>query len=214
VIVVCFATPLEGERLVRAMGGARGRIAGRDVTLLRTGVGPVNAAHALTLHLAREKATAVLACGVGGAYPGSGLQVLDVVCAETETYGDLGARTPDGFLDMEALGVPVIDRDPPLYNRLALSIFPVPRRAPFVTCTTCTGTEAAAREIAARTGGAVESMEGAAIVHVCLRLGAPVGEVRAISNLAGNRDRASWRLAEAAAAAQEALLRRIEAGPC
>jgi futalosine hydrolase len=184
------------------------------VALVRTGVGPVNAAHALTLHLARERFTAVLACGVGGAYPGAGLDVLDVLCAETETYADLGARTPGGFLDMEALGFPVVDRDPPLFNRLPLSLFPVPRRAPFVTCTTCTGTDAAAREIAARTGGAVESMEGAAIVHVCLRLGVPVGEVRAISNLVGDRDRASWRLAEAAAAAQEAVLRALEEGAC
>jgi futalosine hydrolase len=209
VLVVCFATPLEGERLVERMGGARGR----GVALLRTGVGPVNAAHALTVQLARERARAVVLCGVGGAYPGAGLDLLDVVCAETETYADLGAESQDGFLDMERLGFPVIEREPPLFNRLPLSLFPAERRRSFATRTTCTGTDAAAREIAARTGAAVESMEGAAIVHVCLRMGVPVGEVRAVSNVVGARDRASWRVQEAALAAQDAVLRWIESLP-
>ena len=70
-LLVCFATPVEGERLVRGLGGARGTLAGREVALLRTGVGPVNAAHALTLFLARERVRAVVSCGVGGAYPGA-----------------------------------------------------------------------------------------------------------------------------------------------
>jgi len=178
---------------------------------VRTGVGPVNAAHALTLLLAQERAEAVVCCGVGGAYPGA-LDMLDVACAETETYADLGADSPDGFLDMARLGFPVIEREPPLFNRLPLSVFPVARRLGFATRATCTGTDAAAREIGARTGAAVESMEGAAVAHVCLRLGVPVGEVRAVSNMVGDRDRGAWRVREAAAAAQDAVLKWIEAG--
>jgi len=37
-----------------------------------------------------------------------------------------------------------------------------------------------------------------------------MGEVRGISNRAGNRDRDAWRIKEAAAAAQEALLDSID----
>lgn len=209
--VVCFATALEGALLRARFGGARGQVGGRPVLLLRTGVGPVNAAAALAGLLARERADAVLCCGVGGAYPGSGLDVLDVACAESETYADLGAESPEGFLDMEALGFPVVEGEPPLFNRLPLDLFPAARRFPFVTRTTCTGTDAAAREIAARTGGAVESMEGAAIVHVARLRGVPVGEVRGVSNRAGHRDRGSWRVREAAEAAQEALLEWLRA---
>jgi nucleoside phosphorylase len=36
--------------------------------------------------------------------------------------------------------------------------------------------------------------------------GIPAGELRGISNAVGNRDRSAWRVKEAAAAAQEALL--------
>jgi futalosine hydrolase len=205
--VICFATALEGGGLPRG-------IAGRSIVPLRTGVGPVNAAHALTRFLAQNQAGAVIACGVGGAYPGSGLELGDVLCAESETYGDLGADAPDGFLDMEALGFPVIEEDPPLYNRLPLDLYPAARRAPFVTCATCTGTDEKAAALAARTCGAVESMEGAAIVHVARLMGVKVGEVRGISNAAGNRDTKSWRLRESAAAARAALIAWIEAGGC
>jgi futalosine hydrolase len=200
---VCFSTRLEGD-------GLPSSVAGRSIALVRTGVGPVNAAFALTRFLSEHTALAVIACGVGGAYPGSGLVPGDAVCAESETYGDLGADSPDGFLDMKALGFPVIDAPEPLYNRLPLDLFPAAKRAPFVTCATCTGSDAAARTLVSRTGGHVESMEGAALVHVARMMNVRVGEVRGISNAVGRRDREHWRLHEAAAAARAALVNWIE----
>lgn len=175
------------------------------MAIIRTGVGAVNAAHAVTLFLARECPHTIVVCGVGGAYPGSGLQMGDVVCAESEFYGDLGATSPAGFLSMEDLGFPVVETRVPLYNRLPLQVFPVAWRAPFVTVTSLTGTDMGAREMERRTCGAVESMEGAAVAHVSNLHGIDVGEVRAISNIVGDRDTRTWRLGEAAIAAQEAL---------
>lgn len=206
-IVICYSTRLEGDGLPRAIGG-------EDLRLVETGVGPVNAAFALTRELAARPARAVLVCGVGGAYPRSGLAAGDVVCAGTETYGDLGAGSPTGFLDMQALGFPVIDGNPPMFNTLPLDLFPVSRRAAFVTCATCTGTDAKADEIQRRTGGAVESMEGAALVHVARLMGVKIGEVRGISNMVGARDRAAWRLDEAAAAARKSVVDWIGTGAC
>ena len=206
-VVVCFATPLEGD-------GIPSEIAGRSVALLRTGVGPVSAAVALTRYLTAHQPRAVVICGIGGAYPGSGLTPGEVVCAESETYGDLGAETPAGFLDMQALGFPVIHGDPPLFNRLPLDLFPLERRLPFVTCATCTGTERMAAVLTARTAGAVESMEGAALVHVARLMGVPVAEVRGISNPVADRDRARWRVRDAAAAARAAVVAWIEEGGC
>jgi futalosine hydrolase len=206
-VIICVSTALEGEGLPRSVGGT-------TVTLVRTGVGPVNAAFALTRCLGELRPRAIIACGVGGAYADSGLTIGEVVSADSETYADLGAASPDGFLDMQALGFPVVDRVPPLFNRLPLDLFPAARRVPFVTCSTCTGTEEGARAIVARTGGAVESMEGAAIVHVAELSHIPVGEIRGISNIAGRRDRATWRIREAAAAARQTLIDWLEAGGC
>jgi futalosine hydrolase len=189
-------------------------VSGADIARLVTGVGQVNAAFALTRFLSETRVRSVVVCGVGGAYPGSGLTPGEVVCAESETYGDLGADSPDGFLDMKALGFPVIAGEHPLFNQLPLDLFPARRRVPFVTCATCTGTDAHAEALVRRTGGAVESMEGAAFVHVAKLSGIPVGEVRGISNTVGNRDRGAWRLREAAAAARKTLIDAIEEGLC
>jgi futalosine hydrolase len=206
-IVVCFATGLEAEGFPRTIGG-------RSLTVLETGIGTVNAAFALTRHLLEHPAAAVISCGIAGAYPVSGLVPGDVVCAESETYGDLGSESPEGFLDMEAIGFPLIEGPPRVYNDLPLDLFPAARRARFVTVSTCTGTDRRAVEMAGRTGAAVESMEGAAIVHVARLLGVKVGEVRGISNTAGDRDRRRWRVEEAADAARTTLAAWIEAGGC
>ena len=200
-LIVCVATELEGA-LLRP-----------HLPVLVTGVGAVNAAISLTRFLEREGARAVVSCGIGGAYPDSGLALATAIWADSECYGDLGAGSPGGFLDMQTLGFPVIAGADPIYNTLPITLRPRDRTtAPFVTVNTCTGNADAAREIAARTNGAVESMEGAAIAHVAKLYGIPVGEVRGISNPVGNRDRAAWRVKDAATAAQHALLRAWPGG--
>lgn len=194
-LIVCVATELEAVLL-------RPRL-----PVLCTGVGAVNAACVLTRFLEREGARRVIVCGIGGVYPDAHLPVGSAIWASSECYGDLGAASPaDGFLDMRALGFPVIAGAEPVYNTLPLQIFPWEGAVPFVTVNTCSGEDTVARAIAKRTGGMVENMEGAAIAHVARLYGVPCGEVRGISNRAGNRDRAAWRVKEAAAAAQEALL--------
>src|SRR3954469_4841552 len=99
VIAVCVATPLEAEKLPERAGEHR-------IAVVTTGVGLVNATFALTRFLTQHAVSGVISLGVAGAYPGSRLETGDVVCAESETYGDLGAGSPDGFLDMRALGFP------------------------------------------------------------------------------------------------------------
>lgn len=198
-LLICTATDLEGALLRRHADPAR-------VTVLRMGVGPVNAAHAVTLAITRSRPTAIVVCGIGGAYPESGLGIGTVACADSECYGDLGATSPAGFLDMQAIGFPIVEGPPPIFNVLPMQVFPSSRRVRFVTMSSCTGTDAAARAIEARTGGAVENMEGAAVAHVAALHDIPVGELRGISNRVTDRDTTAWRISEAATAAQEALL--------
>jgi futalosine hydrolase len=205
--LVCTATALEASILREHLDVAAG------VRLIQTGVGAVNAAHAVTLAIANERPRAIVVCGVGGAYPSSGFRIGDVACADYEIYGDLGAQSPVGFLDMQALGFPVVEGSAaPLFNVLPMQLFPTERRATFVTVSTCTGTSAAAQAIESRTRGAVENMEGAAVAHVAHLHGVPVGEVRGISNIVTDRDTSTWRLRDAAEAAQRALLDWLSKG--
>lgn len=205
-VLICVAVETEARDLA-----GFGSISGTSLEVLTTGVGPVNAAVALTRFLAHHSVGTVISLGIGGAYPRSGLHVGMVACAASEIYADLGADSPLGFLDMEALGFPVVGEH---FNRLPLDFFPTSTRLPFVTRTTCTGRASDAQAICTRTGGAVESMEGAAIVHAALAHGVPVAEVRGISNIVGDRDRGAWRISEATRAACDALVHWIEEGAC
>jgi futalosine hydrolase len=202
-ILICVATAFEATLL-------RERLDLKSVRIVETGVGPVNAAHGATIEILKAEPQAILSCGIAGAYPSSGLQVGDVVCADLEIYGDLGAQSPTGFLDMKTLGFPVVPASSPLFNELPMQLFPTERRARFVTVSTCTGTDAVAREIEARTRGAVENMEGAAIAHIAHLHQIPVGEVRGISNIVTNRDKSAWRLKDASEAAQKAAIEWIK----
>jgi futalosine hydrolase len=114
--------------------------------------------------------------------------------------------SPSGFLDMKALGFPVVEGSVPLFNELPMQLFPVQRRVPFVTVSCGTGTDEQAHAIETRTHGCVENMEGAAVAHVAHLHHVPVGEVRGISNMVTSRDKKAWRLEQAAAAAQEAVI--------
>jgi futalosine hydrolase len=64
----------------------------------------------------------------------------------------------------------------------------------------------AAGAVAARhPGAAAEEMEGYAVALAAARFGVPASVVRGISNRAGDRDRARWRMDEALAAARDRL---------
>jgi futalosine hydrolase len=65
-------------------------------------------------------------------------------------------------------------------------------------------------ELHARFDALCESMEGAAAAQICALYGIPFLEVRGISNLVEDRNRAAWRLAEAAGAAHRVVLRLLE----
>jgi len=238
-ILLIAAVPLETELLrremapceVRRCGGRalyHGTLAGQAVALQHCGVGKANAAATTALLLDSLGPEAVLCFGSAGAYPGSGLQIGDLLLASEEIYGDEGALTSAGFLDMEKLGLPLAEAagdhwfnrfpaDPELLShnqRLITAQVGSGRRVavgPLVTVSTCSGTTALGNELAQRTGGLGENMEGAAVAQVCVRFGVPFCEVRGISNLVEERDLRRWALAAAAEAAQQAV-RAVLAG--
>jgi len=167
-----------------------------------TGVGPAAAAAGLALELARGRPSRIVGLGIAGAYPGAGLELDDVVQIEQDSFVDLGVRTPEGFLGIWELGIPqpgVPEQIPSTpWSRLDFL-----RGVRGGTCSVCTGTmeDAQARSDA---GAQVETMEGAAWGLVAIRSDIPFHHLRAISNVAGPRERDRWRI-------REALLRLAEA---
>jgi futalosine hydrolase len=230
IAAVPFETELLRRRLapceVRSCGRRdlyRGTLFGHPAVLLHSGVGKAGAAAAATVMLEFCRPTVVLVLGCGGAYPGSSLDVGDLALATEEVYGDEGVLTPEGFRDLEELGFPTVERngrrffnrfaaDPdllrsarPLMEQAAVAAGRKLAAGPLVTVSTCSGTKAAGLELARRTGGICENMEGAAVAQVCALHGTPFLEIRGISNLTEDRDLASWDLKGAAEMAQQAV---------
>ena len=212
--VVLAATPLEAARL-----------ASSGVPLLIGGIGAVNTAHALTSHFVRSgEPSLVIQTGIAGAYVPAGVGVGAVLLADTEIYGDLGVLTPGGWRPMEEIGIPLVEAGasaPARFNCFPLDASlvarardcggpQVARTGKFLTLSQVTGVRALGDALYERFGALCESMEGAAAAHVCALHGVPFLEVRGVSNLVEDRDRGSWRIADAADAAQAVVLRLLE----
>lgn len=197
------------------------------VTLAVTGVGKTTTAWKCAAILESEGIGAVdclIDTGVCGAYPGSGLDVGDIVVATSEIMGDEGVLTPDGWQSLVSLSLPVMThRGNRYFNefplsqvrceqavRLAATLGITLRRGKFVTVSTCSGTWTRGEEMASRFGAICESMEGGAAAQVALAYDIPCMEIRGVSNLVEDRDLSRWNVPVAAEAAQRFILRYIE----
>lgn len=182
---------------------ARSRVAPASAEFLVTGMGPVEAALALSRHLSgREPYRAVINIGTAGSFAATGLDVLDCCLAAREVLGDLGICLGDRI---EAFA-PVLpaprefDLDGVLLTRAeqALQAAGISfRSGTFVTVCCVSGTRARGEHLRDSHGAICENMEGAALARVCQAYGLPFLELRCISNRVEDRNTAGWRLEEA-----------------
>ena len=198
-----------------------GNFWGWRCTLLHTGIGTVNAAHALTCQLEQQLPDLVIQFGIGGAYVPTGLPIRSVVLATEEVYGDVGVVTPEGWKPVDEIGIPLVHGDPPRFNRFPLDPQLVAtaaeicgvRSGTFVTVSQCSGVQAVGDALHSRFNALCESMEGAAAAHICTLYNVPFLEVRGISNLVEDRQPARWDIPGAADAAQSTLIKIISNMP-
>jgi futalosine hydrolase len=184
--------------VVTAVAAERGAITDvcRGLAVLVTGVGPAAAAAVTSAELAREPAELVLCAGIGGGY--AALGAGDIAVASASVFADLGAQSADGFLPLSELGYG--DEHYPVPAQLAVELADRTggHMGTVLTVATVTGTAARAEELRGRFPDAVaEGMEGAGVAAAAALHGAAFAEIRAISNAAGPRRRAEWRVPEA-----------------
>ena len=231
-LLLLSATEIESGTIQSALEDAKitqqagktviaGNSCGWRCTLLHTGIGTVNAAHALTCQLEQQLPDLVIQFGIGGAYVPAGLPIRSVVLATEEVYGDVGVVTPEGWKPVDEIGIPLVHGDPPRFNRfpldpqlvaIAAEICGV-RSGTFVTVSQCSGVQAVGDALHSRFNALCESMEGAAAAHICTLYNVPFLEVRGISNLVEDRQPARWDIPGAADAAQSALIKIISNMP-
>ena len=203
--------------------GLSGKVGGKKVKALITGIGQVNAAQAIAAMMEYDRPDIVIMAGCAGAYPGSGLKAGDVAVATEEIYAEAGVVTPDGLKGMEETGFPLVEsKGRPYFSRFPLSgkfnkiikdANPGIHLGPFLTVSTISGTAERSRELFARFGALCENMEGAAAAQVCLVYGIPFVEIRGVSNMVEDRDKGKWDIDTAmknCAAAVIAFIKRLE----
>lgn len=231
-IIVTAATPFEtawiSSQLVRtrpvAIGkfiALRGQLGTVPVLIFHSGVGKTNAAYGATLLLENFSPALILLIGCGGAYRSSGMVPGDLAIASEEIFGDEGVLTPRGWRSTKYLKLPLLRKgkqsyyntfpmDKKIVNK-AIKILQgfIPKTGPFVTVSEVTGTEEKADEMERRFRGICENMEGAAVAQMCTLYGAPLLEIRGISNVVKQRDKREWKLSAAARGSQEAAVEII-----
>jgi futalosine hydrolase len=221
-ILIAAATEFELRAFDRADGS-------QQVLRLLTGIGPVETAHALTAMLCRHHAgqiKAVINFGIAGAFLGNGADMLDICLAEQEILGDFGLCLPERIERLSERGLSAKDSfilDADLRSAAAQALSHegfACKTGIFVTVSCASGTAERARRLGRQFQGLCENMEGAAAARVCEAFQLPFLELRCVSNIAGERDRRSWRLHEAclkagraAAAAAAALKERLAPPP-
>ncbi|MGX1912537.1 futalosine hydrolase [Streptomyces phaeochromogenes] len=180
--------------------------------LLAAGVGPAAAAAATAAALTAaalneqtdEQASGpydlVVSTGIGGGFQPEA-PVGSLVLADEITAADLGAETADGFVPVTELGFGAVTHRPPESLVRAVADVTGARTGTVLTVNTVTGSAARAAELRRRHPRALaEAMEGFGVAEAAATHGAPVLELRAVSNPVGPRDRAAWRIGDALAA--------------
>lgn len=177
------------------------------------GVGMLDFAVNLSGLLAGRKYACVLQVGICGAYPGRGLAVGDVVRVRSEVVGDMGVQEADGSFTHWSKMVEGAARYAENGCGENAGILPESlrglRSVSGLTVNCCTGSASLSLDRSARFDVDVESMEGAALIAVCRRFGIPGFEFRAVSNVAADRDPASWKVGEALAALKREVLDQL-----
>lgn len=185
---------------------------GKGWVWLESGIGKANTAMTLAAYAQRHKVERAVLFGIAGAYEESGLDLGDVALASEEVQADLGVK--DG--GMKGMGFPTLTVEGPrhFHNRFPLDKalssdlakrLDVPLKR-FLTRDLVCETPAEARALAKKWEADLENMEGAAFAQACLWLGIQGAELRAVSNLAGIRDKTQWRVRLAVEALEARVL--------
>jgi adenosylhomocysteine nucleosidase len=203
-----------------------GRLDGRDVVLVRSGIGKVAAATTCALLLDAFDAAAVLFTGVAGGLAAR-VRVGDVVVATALLQHDMDASPLFPRWEVPLTGRALFEADAAWTARLAEACRGVVARAPerlrarvheglvvsgdrFI----CAAAESQALRAALPLALAVE-MEGAALAQVCHDFGRPFAVVRTISDRADDSAHVDFQrfVRDVAAPASRDLVRAALAGP-
>jgi futalosine hydrolase len=178
-----------------------------EIVIRHCGFGPIAAAAVATETIINLQPNRVILLGIAGAYHSSGdaLTVGRAYRFASVATDGIGVGTGETFQSASDLGWPQFAGDPnrpPIHDELQLAS-DSPHRLLTVCAASATREQAQRRQQQHTT--AAEDMEGFAVAMACQLQNVPLEIIRGISNIAGDRDKSNWRVADALGAAAEEL---------
>jgi futalosine hydrolase len=163
--------------------------------LLIGGIGQLQTAYALQNRIRLERPDFVIQAGIGGTPIKN--DIGEVYTIGSEQIADLGVMEKNGFTNIFDMGLEDRDRFPfrdgkldnPYRSLLEWTGLPVLDGITVneIKSSDLTGFQRNPLRV-------VESMEGAALHYVCLMEKVPFLQIRAVSNMTGDRDKMNWNL--------------------
>lgn len=196
------------------------RIGGRAVRAALVGFGPAAAGALAALALAGARPERAVLVGIGGTLDPARLPVGRLCAGTRVVFADLGVLRGGAWRGPAALGIEQAPARPPygaVVEELELAAPPgspdvLP--GPLLTVARASGSlEEAEVRRTAWPDALVEDMESFAVALAASRLGVPLEVVRAVSNRAGEPDRARWDVEGALAALRGWLVARLARQP-
>jgi futalosine hydrolase len=179
--------------------------------LLISGIGQLQTAYALQKKLGTHRPGLIIQAGIGGTISPENLGKSFVIISEE--IADLGAQEKEGFMNIFEMGLAGSDDFPFRHGKLPNPYRTLLGWTELPQADGVTVNEIKPEKIYAmqrNRSTVVESMEGAALHYVCLMEKIPFLQIRGISNIVGERNKAQWKLKEAINDLNKSLISLIQ----
>lgn len=171
----------------------------QPLDVLIGGVGIAATTFHLTKQLSHHHYDMVIQAGVAGMFPQQSdaekLELAEVVAVHQDAFGDLGAYEKSAFKSVQDM---YLDNNVEWLHNPHWALHKLPfKKVTGITVNTITDDAGMINAMQKKWKAGVESMEGAALHYVCGQKQIPFVQLRAVSNMVGDRDKANWRMKDA-----------------
>ncbi|MBC7904925.1 MAG: futalosine hydrolase [Gemmatimonadaceae bacterium] len=209
-VLIAAATKMEVQPTLNYLEKLNFLINDKKIEMLTTGVGGISTAYFLTSQIEDRRPDLIIQAGLAGSFHDS-IPLGAVVSVATDVTGDMGAQEGDDFKDMFDLGLQEESTMPfsarKLVNVNLSSRWPHLPAVNAVSVNEITTSPERIELLKKKYGAEIESMEGAAFHYVCLQMRIEFLQLRAISNMVGERDKSKWEISAAISSLNSELIK-------
>ncbi|MBS1599585.1 MAG: futalosine hydrolase [Bacteroidetes bacterium] len=212
-ILITAATSMEIQSTVNFLEEKKYELSGAKIQVAITGIGLVSTAYLLTREIHDERPTIAIQAGIAGCFKAG--KANHVVSVGRDVIADIGVYENDSFKNIFDLKLNNKNNFPfsngylvNPYEKL-LSITGI-EKANAISVNEITTNKSRIEWYQQKYDPIVESMEGAAFHYVCLHEKIPFLQLRAVSNIVGERDKSKWTIKSAISALNENLVTMIK----